>query len=384
MFLDSDDVLTANAYELLVGALDRTGSDFATGNVYRLTTWATVQSPFLARAFAETRLKTHVTKYRPLLADRPAWNKVWRRSFWDEHGFRFPEGRTYEDTPVTIPAHFLAKSVDVISEPCYLWRIREGGAQSITQRKHDPQSLIDRLTSIQEVSDHLARRRPARLQALVRRERRRRRPALLRQLARRRRRRVPRAVPRPRQRVPGRRERPDLQAAAGDRAAQVALRAAPDDARAARGRALPEGGDRPHAAAADPRPLVRRLPVPHRPAAERPAVGLPARRWSSRWAPGSRSCASRTGRSSIRGHAYVNGIDAGSEDAQKISVSLLRPGRLPACACSPRRCGCRRARRTGRRSPATSAPRSATCRGRASRRRSTRASCAARVAGRST
>jgi CDP-glycerol glycerophosphotransferase len=156
VFLDSDDMLTENAYELLVGALDRTGSDFATGNVYRLTKWATIQSPFLRQAFAETRLKTHVTKYRPLLADRPAWNKVWRRSFWDKHGFRFPEGRTYEDTPVTIPAHFLAKSVDVIAEPCYLWRIREGGAQSITQRKTDPQSLIDRLTSIKEVSDHLA------------------------------------------------------------------------------------------------------------------------------------------------------------------------------------------------------------------------------------
>ena len=102
-------MLPPNAYELLVGALDKTGSDFATGNVHRLTRFATFQSPFLARTFPETRLKTHVTKFRPLLADRPAWNKLWRRSFWDAHGFRFPEGRTYEDMPVTIPAHFLAK-----------------------------------------------------------------------------------------------------------------------------------------------------------------------------------------------------------------------------------------------------------------------------------
>jgi CDP-glycerol glycerophosphotransferase len=155
-FLDSDDTLPPNAYELLVGALDRTGSDFATGNVYRLTAYATFQSPFIRQAFTETRLKTHITKYRPLLADRPAWNKVWRRSFWDKHEFRFPEGRTYEDTPVTIPAHFLADSVDVIAEPCYFWRIREGGGLSITQRKTDPQSLIDRLRSIQDVSEHLA------------------------------------------------------------------------------------------------------------------------------------------------------------------------------------------------------------------------------------
>ena len=36
-FADSDDVLAPNAYELLVGALDETGSDFASGNVHRLT-----------------------------------------------------------------------------------------------------------------------------------------------------------------------------------------------------------------------------------------------------------------------------------------------------------------------------------------------------------
>ena len=36
-FLDSDDVLPPNAYELLLGTLERTRSDFATGNVHRLT-----------------------------------------------------------------------------------------------------------------------------------------------------------------------------------------------------------------------------------------------------------------------------------------------------------------------------------------------------------
>ena len=155
-FLDSDDVLPPNAYELLLGALEKTGSDFATGNVHRLTRFGTAQSPFLARAFTETRMKTHVTKYRPLIADRTAWNKLWRRSFWDRHGFRFPEGRLFEDSPVTVPAHFLASSVDVIADPVYHWRIREDGELSITQRRLDPRSLRDRMTAIEEVSERLA------------------------------------------------------------------------------------------------------------------------------------------------------------------------------------------------------------------------------------
>jgi CDP-glycerol glycerophosphotransferase len=154
-FVDSDDVLPPNAYELLLGALERTGSAFASGNVHRLTRFGASQSKFVARTFDQTRFKTHVTKFRPLLYDRTAWNKLWRRSFWEKHGFRFPEGRLYEDIPVTLPAHFLAKSVDVIADTVYLWRIREGGELSITQRRLEPRALLDRLQSVSEVSERL-------------------------------------------------------------------------------------------------------------------------------------------------------------------------------------------------------------------------------------
>src|SRR5918999_4707877 len=58
-FLDGDDVLPPNAYELLLGALEQTGSDFASGNVRRLTSWGTSQALFLADAFERTRLGTH-------------------------------------------------------------------------------------------------------------------------------------------------------------------------------------------------------------------------------------------------------------------------------------------------------------------------------------
>ena len=77
---------------------------FATGNVHRLSLRGSEQAEMHERAFAKTRLATHVTKYRPLLADRTAWNKLWRREFWDAQGFRFPEGRLHEDIPITLPS----------------------------------------------------------------------------------------------------------------------------------------------------------------------------------------------------------------------------------------------------------------------------------------
>jgi CDP-glycerol glycerophosphotransferase len=105
--------------------------------------------------FARTRLEAHVTRNRSLIADRTAWNKLFRRSFWDAQGRRFPEGVLNEDIPVIVPAHFAAKSVDVISDPIYYWRIRDGEELSITQRRLEPKALHDRMAALEKVVDWL-------------------------------------------------------------------------------------------------------------------------------------------------------------------------------------------------------------------------------------
>ena len=150
-FLDSDDVLPPTAYELLLGTLERTRSDFATGNVHRLTSAGCTQAPFVASAFARTRERTHVRRFAPLLEDRTAWNKLWRRTFWDGCELRFPDGRLHEDIPVVLPAHFRAASVDVVHAPVYHYRVREAGAPSITQCRHELRALRDRLSAVEHV-----------------------------------------------------------------------------------------------------------------------------------------------------------------------------------------------------------------------------------------
>ena len=161
-FLDSDDVLPPDAYELLLGAVERTGSDFATGNIQRLHATGCTQAAFVAAAFGRTRLRTHVRRFAPLLADRTAWNKLWRRSFWDARELRFPDGRLHEDIPVVLPAHFQAASVDVVGAPVYRYRVRDAGAPSITQRRHELRALRDRLAAVEHVLAYLRGNEPAR------------------------------------------------------------------------------------------------------------------------------------------------------------------------------------------------------------------------------
>jgi len=154
-FVDGDDRLPPRAYELLLGTLERTGSDFATGAVHRYDGARSWPAPFLAKTFWRTRRRTHVTRFRWLISDRVAWNKLWRRRFWDAHRLRFPEGVLHEDIPVVVPAHFLAGAVDVVRRPVYLYRERADGALSITQRRTDPETLRARVAAIEQVERFL-------------------------------------------------------------------------------------------------------------------------------------------------------------------------------------------------------------------------------------
>lgn len=154
-FVDSDDIVLPDAYERCVASLEKTGSEFVSGNVNLLKAGEIIKSPLHQKRLRTDRERTHISRDKDLIYDRTAWNKVFRRSFWDKHNFEFP-GILYEDAPVTLPAHFLAKSVDVLGDPVYLWRQRTGGAPSITQRRTEPVNVRDRIRSCDSVSRFLA------------------------------------------------------------------------------------------------------------------------------------------------------------------------------------------------------------------------------------
>ncbi|WP_283138620.1 bifunctional glycosyltransferase/CDP-glycerol:glycerophosphate glycerophosphotransferase [Rhizohabitans arisaemae] len=158
-FADSDDVLPRHAYELLVGSLEESGSDLACGGVRRLGSGGTSHSAAHIDSFVKTVKKTHVSELPTLFQDRTAWNKVFRRSFWDTHAFRFPSGM-YEDHPVTVRAHVLASAVDVLKDVVYYWRVRAAGERSITQRRRELANICDRLVSVRDVSAFLAESAP--------------------------------------------------------------------------------------------------------------------------------------------------------------------------------------------------------------------------------
>lgn len=144
-FADSDDVVPPDAYAVLLRQLQRTGSDFVTGSVARLDGETVAELPWMRRLHRE-RQAVPIEKHPEILGDVFAWNKLFRRSFWDGAGLAWPEGIRYEDQPTTTRAFIQARRFGVVPEVVYHWRIRYDGS-SITQQRSSLDDLRDRWTT---------------------------------------------------------------------------------------------------------------------------------------------------------------------------------------------------------------------------------------------
>ena len=159
-FVDGDDVLPANAYELLLNALEKSGSDFVSGAVWRVGPKGLNPSALHTLAIKGRQTGTHVTRTPRLLYDVSVWNKLFRRSFWDQHQLAFPEGVVWEDLRLMTKAHVLAQAVDVIPDIVYYWRERAQGTLSITQSRTSIANLRDRMTALDDIDSFIAANSP--------------------------------------------------------------------------------------------------------------------------------------------------------------------------------------------------------------------------------
>ncbi|MGH3367590.1 MAG: glycosyltransferase family 2 protein [Nocardioidaceae bacterium] len=143
-FADSDDLVVDGAYAALLGSLERTGSDLSVGAVERLRGDERFMTPLMRENHQQQRLSVGIEEAPLVLADVFAWNKVFRRSFWDQTELAFPEDVHYEDQPAMTRALVTAQGIDVLTEPVYLWRVRSDGS-SISQQRNDLRDLSDRM-----------------------------------------------------------------------------------------------------------------------------------------------------------------------------------------------------------------------------------------------
>jgi CDP-glycerol glycerophosphotransferase len=147
MFIDSDDVLRPDAIGSYVRTLRRTGSDFVVGAYERMNAYQTWPAAWWIRSTHRfSRLGTNLIESPDVCVNAVAWSKFYRRKFWEDNGFAFPEGVLYEDQALSARAYAKAAKFDILAKVTYGWRVREDRS-SITQQAGAIKDLRARLAA---------------------------------------------------------------------------------------------------------------------------------------------------------------------------------------------------------------------------------------------
>jgi Glycosyl transferase family 2 len=154
-FADADDLVAPGAYRLMLETLLESGSDFAVGSVQRNIDGRVFEPPFLREAHRRRLIGIRIDDLPEVQRNVFAWNKVFRRSFWNQARLRFPPGRMGEDQATMTEAYLRAAAFDVLPEPVYVWRTRHDGS-SVSQQRHQVADLQDRIATKQLTNDVIA------------------------------------------------------------------------------------------------------------------------------------------------------------------------------------------------------------------------------------
>lgn len=155
-FIDSDDTVDRHIFTNAVNSLNDTGSDFA---VYPYRRYFKSQYPaaayWIGEAHEEYRGGVQLEDFPQIMVNAVAWSKLYRRSFWEDNSFEFPEGLLYEDQAVSCRAYALAKGFDVLPIVSINWRIREDQS-SISQKLAEPRNIRDHAIAVRQSIEVLA------------------------------------------------------------------------------------------------------------------------------------------------------------------------------------------------------------------------------------
>ena len=150
-FLDSDDVLVDGTYERMFAMCEREQAEIGLMGTCRFSGKRGWKAGLQETVFDSFSHVTNIRENHAFVYDTFVTNKLILRSFYEKGGFTFPVGIAYEDLPVSMDMHLKADRVAMLDRVGYLWRFRENGERSITQRKTEMKNLSDRLTAVKMI-----------------------------------------------------------------------------------------------------------------------------------------------------------------------------------------------------------------------------------------
>ncbi|MCL2597313.1 MAG: glycosyltransferase family 2 protein [Paludibacter sp.] len=131
-FMDSDDLLNPEFYEILINAAVNSDADVTACSVFY------EKKPKRGIWFRESKILSNTDdkiKDTEVAIQGWAWRYLIKKSFWNKNNFSFPDLVPMEDRPVMIPMIFYASKVALCPSAVYFYKNREN---SILNKEYDP------------------------------------------------------------------------------------------------------------------------------------------------------------------------------------------------------------------------------------------------------
>lgn len=146
MFCDSDDEYDLHACATLLRAAEDWNADVVCGTAIRHDVARDRDKRWRPELHAADRLISSLEQEPELLYDTISVNKIYRRSFLQEHNIQFPDGLLFEDQVFTLQCFLSAERIGVIQAAVYIWNVdRKAEDASITQGRMQMRNVLDRV-----------------------------------------------------------------------------------------------------------------------------------------------------------------------------------------------------------------------------------------------
>lgn len=145
-FVDSDDYVDTAMYAQMVDKARETDADVVVCAYTEIRDGIVIPLSFAD----EMDFYGHSVTASPRLLDSAnsyAWNKIYRRSFWMEHGFTFPVGQWYEDSAIIYNVLGCANKVVCVDRPFYYYTVKRAGSITGTVNER----IFDALLSVESI-----------------------------------------------------------------------------------------------------------------------------------------------------------------------------------------------------------------------------------------
>lgn len=146
-FIDSDDRIDLDAYEKAYDFINEYDQDMVVFNAKRIDPYKKIiESDLHQKAIPKEKIiETSIHQHNELIYDTCVWNKLIKADFIRKNNFRFIDGRIYEDMLYSMQMYCSSKSVGVLPDVYYYWRIRRIEERSTTQKRTETKNIADRV-----------------------------------------------------------------------------------------------------------------------------------------------------------------------------------------------------------------------------------------------